>query len=244
MTAHVESRPAAPADTRRALGLELTLQRPLLWGCGVVALVVLLLALGQVARLGVVPLLLAVAAPIGAGPRDAHREALLRGGLGISRAAHVVARTRFVLGLQLALLAVVSLTILWGPHTSEEPAVVGPWNVAGATVMLPTAGFWSDALMFCSAVLWSHLWVGRDALRSSSTLMWARALVSFLGMWVVTGVVAGALTMALVLGSSWIGADALFEHSMTIGLILSWAVMLGGVLIALHRRSVVWAAVA
>jgi hypothetical protein len=244
MTAHVESRPAAPADTRRALGLELTLQRPLLWGCGVVALVVLLLAVGQIAGLGVVPLLLAVMAPIGAGPRDAHREALLRGGLGVSRAAHVLARTRIVLGLQLVLLAVTALTILMGPHSVEEPSVVGPWSVAGITVMLPTTSFWSDALMFCSAVLWSHLWVGRDALRSSSTLMWARALVSYLGMWVVTGVVAGALTMALVLGSQWIGADVLFEHSMTIGLILSWAVMLGGVLIALHRRSRVWAATA
>ena len=74
--------------------------------------------------------------------------------------------------------------------------------------------------------------------------MWARALVSFLGMWVVTGVVAGSLTMALVLGSQWIGANVLFEHSMTIGQILSWAVMLGGVLIALHRRSRVWAAAA
>ncbi|PCC34702.1 hypothetical protein [Brachybacterium alimentarium] len=104
----------APRD--RALRLELTLQRPLLWGSGVVAALLLLAAIGQFARLGNVLILLAVSVPVAAAPRDPAREGWLSGTLGISRAARVRARVRVVLFTQLGLLLAAAVVILVGPQ--------------------------------------------------------------------------------------------------------------------------------
>jgi hypothetical protein len=244
MTVHRERSPGArvaPTDTGRAVRLEIALQRPLLWGCGVVALIVLLLAGGQIIRLGVVPLMLAVMAPVGAGPRDGQREAMLRGILGISRAAHVLARTRLVVALQLVLLLFATVTILIGPHAARGGLETSPWRTAGASAMLPSTVFWSDVLLFSSAVLWSHLAVGRDALCRCSTLLWVRALVSFLGMWVVSAVVAGGAAMLITLGGTSLGVLLIVDQAAEIGLLVAAGLMLGGGLLGLHWRSHVWA---
>lgn len=232
--------PGAPPN--RALRLELTLQRPLLWGTGVVALAVLLLAIGQLARLGIVPILLAVAVPVAAGPRDPMRESVLRGTLGISRAAHVRARVRFVLLAQLALLLVAALVVLLGPHGDVvEPATLGRIEVAGYSLPAPTLFYWQDLAVWVPAVLWSQLWVGRDALSSSSTFMWGRALVSYFGMYLlVTFGIFGVQMLVLALGTV-LGRQGAAEPASSVAFVPVAVVAIAGGLLALRRRSGVWA---
>lgn len=231
------------ATTRnRALRLELILQRPLLWGSGVVALVLLLAAIGQVARLGIVPILLAVAVPVAAAPRDSARDDWLRGTLGISRAAQVRARVRVVMLSQLGLLLIAALVILLGPHSGvAEPAMLGRMRVGGLSLPVPTAEYWQDLVIWVPAVLWSHIWVGRDALRNSSTLMWARALISYLGMYIVVMAASyGAWLLALLLGTLLGQESAVGPASGAIS-VLTGAALFGGGLLVLRWRSRVWA---
>lgn len=226
----------------RALRLELTLQRPLLWGSGVVALVLLLAAIGQFARLAAVPILLAVAAPVAAAPRDPAREDWLRGTLGISRAAQVRARVRVVLLTQLGLLLIAALVILLGPHSGgEDPAMLGRMRVGGLSLPAPTVEYWQDLAIWAPAVLWSHIWVGRDALRNSSTLMWARALTSYLGMYIVVMAATYGVSMLVLLFGTLLGQESAAEPASGYTFVLAGAAMLGGGLLALWWRSRVWA---
>lgn len=231
------------ATTRnRALRLELIVQRPLLWGSGAVALVVLLAAIGQFAQLGIVPILLAVAVPVAAAPRDSARDDWLRGTLGISRAAHVRARVRVVMLSQLGLLLIAALVILLGPHSGEEhPAMLGRMRMGGLSLLAPTVEYWQDLAIWAPAVLWSHIWVGRDALRNSSTLMWARALISYLGMYIVVMAAGyGAWLLVLLLGAL-LGLESVVGPAAGAISVLTGAALLGGGLLVLRWRSRVWA---
>lgn len=240
MTTVQRPKPVAPRD--RAFRLELILQRPLLWGSGVVAMVVLLVALGQFGRWGFVPILLAVAVPVAAAPPDPAREDWLRGTLAISRADHVRARVRFVLLTQLGLLLIAALVILVGPHLgSDDPAVLQQMRLGGLSLSVPTLEYWQDLVMWAAAVLWTHIWVGRDALRSSSMVMWARALISYLGMYIVVMAVSGGAQMLARTLLARVGLVDVAVSVTWIVLTVTGAVLVGGGLLVLRWRSEVWA---
>lgn len=240
MSATLRRPSTAPRD--RALRLELTLQRPLLWGSGVVAVLLLLAAIGQFARLGNVLILLAVAVPVAAAPRDPAREGWLSGTLGISRAARVTARVRVVLVTQLGLLLAAAVVILVGPQDGGgEPATLGWVSAGDLSLSVPTLAYWQDVVIWASAALWSHIWVGRDALHDSSTAMWARALASYLGMYVVVmAVIYGTSMLVLVIGSL-LGRDPAAEPARDHLAVLAGAAVFGAGLLVLRWRSRVWA---
>lgn len=183
---------------RRALRLDLVLQRPLLLGYGVLTVIVLALSLTDVARFGGVLLLLAVAAPAGAGPRDPDREAMWRASLGVSRAAHVRARTRVLLALQSALLLIAALVLFLGPHGADE-AAVRDWARPGGVVdvPVPTTAFWLDVLRWAPAVLFSHVSCGRQALQRSGTAVWISGLGTYLGTYLIMTFLFGLVVPAL-----------------------------------------------
>ncbi|GAA1335148.1 hypothetical protein GCM10009592_32130 [Brachybacterium rhamnosum] len=206
----------------RALRLDLVLQRPVLWFGGALALVVLLLALGGIAFVGVVPILMAVGVPVAFGAREPLREAALRGSLGIGRAAHARARTGLVLALQLLLLALAAIVILLHAHHA-------PYDDA-----IVTRPLGPDAVMWAGAVLWSHIWVGRDALHHSSTVLWARASISYACFYVAAMVGMGIpVVVAGLLGAG--------VFAVPIGTAIGAVVVLGGALAVLRWRSRVWA---
>ncbi|MGO1946684.1 hypothetical protein [Brachybacterium alimentarium] len=230
----------APRD--RALRLELTLQRPLLWGSGVVAALLLLAAIGQFARLGNVLILLAVAVPVAAAPRDPAREGWLSGTLGISRAARVRARVRVVLFTQLGLLLAAAVVILVGPQGGGgDPATLGRVSAGGLSLPVPTLAYWQDVVIWASAAVWSHIWVGRDALHDASTAMWARALASYLGMYVVvTAVTFGVRMLPLALGAL-LGREPVAGPAQEYPAVLAGAAVFGAGLLVLRWRSRAWA---
>lgn len=212
----------------RAARIDLVLQRPVLLGGGVISLVVLLLASGGITTLAVVPILLAVGVPVALAARDPLAEATLRGGLGVSRAAHVRARTALVLVLQLLLLLVAAAVI-----------PLGAW-ADGADLRPDT--YWTDVALWTSAVLWSHLWVGRDAMsRRSTTTLWAQSLGAY-----ALAYVGGFLVLALAgwgarLTVSGAGGIEAYALAQTVGVSLGAAVLLLGALATLRLRSRVWA---
>lgn len=139
-----------------------------------VAALILVLALTQTARLGVVVILLAIAVPGALTSREPARETDLRGILGISRADHVRSRVRLALAIQAGLLAVAALVILFGPRGDGDPAMFW-WSRTAVQLPIPTIEYWQDLMVVAGAVVWSHVWIGRDGLRSSSAYLWARA---------------------------------------------------------------------
>lgn len=189
---------AATTAPQRALRLDRFLQRPLLLGYGVITALVLALAVTQVARFGFVLLLLAVAAPVGAAPRDASREAALRANLGVSRAAHIRARTRLILAIQCGMLLVVHLVVFLGPQGGDEVTVRDWTGPAGfIDVPVPTTAFWLDSLRWAPAVLWSHVWCGHQALHRSGTAVWISALGAYSAVYLVMSTLFGLVIPAL-----------------------------------------------
>ena len=227
---------------RRALRLDVVLQRPLLLGYGVITALVLALSLTQVAQLGFVLLLLAVAAPIGAAPRDPEREAMWRASLGVSRAAHVHARTHLVLALQGTLLLVAVLVVFLGPHGGDE-ATVRDWARPGdvVDVPVPTTVFWLDVLRWAPAVLFSHVWCGRAALQRTGTAVWASGLGAYLGTYLIMTYLLALVVPALRLSpvQELVGLPA--------GMLTPWVLVTVGVfaaavaVVVLRRRARVWA---
>lgn len=237
-----------PAPARRALRFEIIQQRPLLWGGAAVTAVVLVLAVARIGFLGAVPIMLAVVAPVWFSAQLPERVRWLRASLGISRADHVRARVRLVLGVQLALIAATAAVIALRPPGDYVSDTFAMASTPTGTVEL-TLGPVQDAVLWTSAILWGHVWVGRDALRSASSLLLARALLTYGLMYALMVVMTLAGLSAVVeLGSraqeltpaEWI------EHASrplprAVALAVTALVGVGGALAALARRSRAWA---
>ncbi|ASK66405.1 hypothetical protein CFK39_11920 [Brachybacterium avium] len=149
---------------------------------------------------------------------------------------------RFVLLSQLGLLLIAALVILVGPHLgSDDPAVLQRMRLGGLSLSVPTLEYWQNLVVWASAVLWTHIWVGRDALRSSSTVMWARALISYLGMYVVVMAVSGGAQMLARALLARVGVVDVAASVTWIVLAVAGAVLVGGGLLVLRWRSEVWA---
>lgn len=236
------------APMRRALRFEMIQQRPLLWGGAGVTAVVLVLAVLRIAFAGAVPITLAVVAPVWFSAQLPARVRWLRASLGISRAEHVRARVRLVLGVQLVLIAATAAVVALRPPGDTASNVLASAGTDTGTVVL-TIGDAQDAVLWASAILWSHVWVGRDALRSSSSLMLARALITYVLLYVLMVVMTLAGLSAVVeLGGvgegltpvEWIERGSRpVPQAITVA--LTALVGVGGALAALAWRSRSWA---
>ncbi|MGO2361027.1 MAG: hypothetical protein ACTH6N_07825, partial [Brachybacterium tyrofermentans] len=137
---------------------------------------------------------------------------------------------------------VAAVTVLLGPHGGVvEPATLGRIEVAGYFLPAPTLYYWQDLAVWVPAVMWSHLWVGRDALSSSSTVVWGRALLSYFGMYLlVTFAIYGVQMLVLVLGTV-LGRQGAAEPASSVAFVPVAVVAIAGGLLVLHQRSRVWA---
>ncbi|MGY5764079.1 hypothetical protein ACXET9_02615 [Brachybacterium sp. DNPG3] len=234
------------SDVRRALRLDLLLHRPLLLGTGAIALAVLALAAVQMQKAGIVVLLLATALPVGAAARDVPSEAALRGALGVSRAAHVLARTRWILAAQLAMMLIVLLVLLLGPMDDGAGMVTIGERLADPAL-------WEDVLRWSGGVLLSHLWCGRDALRrTSGNMLWMSALGGYgIGYGSIMVLQYGAFLAAVYGGALldrlgwWDRGSGLAPDMLEAGLSIGLGVVgIAVILLLLRRRSRVWAATA
>lgn len=96
-------------------------------------------------------------------------------------------------------------------------------------------------MIWASAAVWSHIWVGRDALHDASTAMWARALASYLGMYVVvTAVTFGVRMLPLALGAL-LGREPVAGPAQEYPAVLAGAAVFGAGLLVLRWRSRAWA---
>lgn len=180
-TSRADAGEAIPADgespsrgrLRRALRVEIALQRDAFVGSSIFATMVLAIALPGFARLGGILLGLALWAPYMFAMGDVPERRAMRAALGISRADRVRARTVLVVILQVALSAVVVLVLLFGPPRVPDAGGELPmmaWHAVGAGISLPmpTSALWSDVLTWLPALVITHVWVGREALRRAS----------------------------------------------------------------------------
>lgn len=238
-TEHPSDPPIGPDERHRAFALDRTLQRNFLLGVAVFTLLVVLLAAGQVMRLGIIPILFAVTAPRVLSRGDRLQDATLRAQTGVSRAAHVRARTRLTLLLQLGLIVVAAVVILIGPQTEDLETMRQLVHVGGVSIWLPTASFAVDLALWVPAVLWSHVWCGRDALRRIGG-GWASALGAYLGTYLLMLVVASVVgvSVAMVLGGSSIEFSDTAEW---VSLVVAGAMASVLALVTLRWRLQVWA---
>lgn len=159
---------------RRALRVEIALQRDALVGTSTIATIVLAIALPGFGRLGGILLALALWTPYMLAMGDGPDRWAARAELGISRADRVRARTVLVVMLQAALSAVVVLILQFGPprtRATDGEMLMMTWHAMGLGISLPmpTAQLWADVMTWLPALVITHLWVGREALRRAST---------------------------------------------------------------------------
>lgn len=242
--------PAAgsPTSARRALRFEVIQQRPLLWGGAIITAAVLVLSALRIGAFGAVPIMLAVVTPVWFSAQVPARVEWLRASLGISRADHVRARVRLVLGVQCALVAAAAVVIALRPPGEYANNMLASAGTGTGMVHL-AIGDAQDAVLWASAILWSHVWVGRDALRFSSSLLLARVLLTYALMYILMVILTLAGFGAVVELSSrgeelapaeWIGRASGPIPQMVV-LAATALVGVGGALATLAWRSRVWA---
>lgn len=237
-----------PDPARRALRFEVIQQRPLLWGGAIIAAAVLALSALRIGAFGALPIMLAVVTPVWFSAQLPARVEWLRASLGISRADHVRARVRLVLGVQCVLIAAAAAVIALRPPGEYANNMLASAGTDTGMVHL-TVGDSQDAVLWVSAILWSHVWVGRDALRSSSSLLLARVLLTYAVMYILMLILTLAGFSAVVeLGSRgeelapavWI-ERASGSTSQLVVLVVTALIGVGGALATLAWRSRVWA---
>ncbi|MCL6423018.1 hypothetical protein Bequi_06380 [Brachybacterium sp. JHP9] len=192
-TSRADAGEAIPADgespsrgrLRRALRVEIALQRDAFVGSSIFATMVLAITLPGFARLGGILLGLALWAPYMFAMGDVPERRAMRAALGISRADRVRARTVLVVMLQAALSAVVVLVLLFGPPRvpdagGELPMMAWHAVVTGISLPVPTSALWSDVLTWLPALVITHIWVGREALRRAGAWVLVASAGTFL----------------------------------------------------------------
>lgn len=236
------------APVRRALRMEAIQQRPLLWGGALLTAAVLVLAALRIGTFGAVPIVLAVIAPVWFSAQLPAHLQWLRASLGISRADHVRARVRLVLGVQLALITAAAVIIALRPPGEYASTMLATASSGTGSVHL-TVSDAQDAVFWVSAILWSHVWVGRDALRSSSTLLTARVLLTYAVMYalMLVATLGGFSAVVELAGpggetapAEWI-ERASQPMPQAIVLAATSLIGVGGALAALAWRSRIWA---
>lgn len=187
-----------PDERRRARALDRTLQRNYLLGLAVITLLAVLVSVGQLMRLGFIPIFFAVTAPWVLSRGDRLQDATLRAQMGVSRAAHVRARTRLALLLQLGLILAAAVVILIGPQPEDEGAMRHVVHMGDVSIWLPTSAFAVDLALWVPGILWSHVWCGRDALRRIGG-GWTSAVGAFAGTYLLILVLAAVAGVSVEL---------------------------------------------
>lgn len=228
-----------PAERRRAIALDRTLQRNYLLGVAAISVVIVLLAAGQLVRLGFIEIMFAVTAPWVLSRGDRLQDATLRAQMGVSRAAHVLARTRLALIVQVLLIVTAAVVILIGPQYSDSESMRRLVQVGGVGLWVPTSAFAVDLALWVPGILWSHVWCGRDALRRIGG-GWTSAVGAFAGSYLLMVVVAAVagVSVELMLGGG--GVDALNAAQWMVPVVVGViATVISG--IVLRWRARVWA---